>query len=144
MPVGGPYKFSSGSAAKLLTCDPKLRIICEEAIKLFDFRVTEGFRTVTRQQQLYAQGRTKPGQIVTEIDGVKKKGKHNYFPSKAVDIDPWPVNYNDRERYMHLAGIMLGIAHSLKIKIRWGGDFDKDDDFKDRSGWDLPHYEIED
>ena len=45
---------------------------------------TETFRTRERQQYLYAQGRTRPGPIVTWKDGVKKKSNHQ--SGKAGDI----------------------------------------------------------
>lgn len=140
--AGGPYKFSSFSQANLASADPRLQEILNEAIKLFDFNVSEGHRTVERQQELYAQGRTKPGKIVTQIDGVRTKGKHNYKPSKAVDVNPWPIDFSTkgRERYIHLGGIILAIAHMKGYKIRWGNDWNMDDNFKD--GWDLPHFEV--
>ena len=38
--------------------------------------MAEGFRTVARQKELYAQGRTKPGEIVTYKDGVVHPSDH--------------------------------------------------------------------
>ncbi len=38
--------------------------------------VTDTVRTVAQQQALYAQGRTKPGKIVTNCDGVKIRSNH--------------------------------------------------------------------
>src|SRR5688572_19564012 len=142
MPIGGPYTFGKFSRANLLTCDPRIIEVLEEAIKLYDFNVSEGHRSIARQQALYAQGRTKPGKIVTKVDGVRTKGKHNYKPSKAVDVNPWPIDYSTagRERYTHLGGIILAIAHMKGIPLRWGNDWNQDDNFKD--GWDLPHFEL--
>ena len=34
-----------------------------------DIRVTQGLRTVAEQEELYAQGRTTPGKIVTNCRG---------------------------------------------------------------------------
>lgn len=42
----------------------------------FDMYAFEGVRTLERQKELYAQGRTKPGNIVTNLDGVIKKSNH--------------------------------------------------------------------
>jgi hypothetical protein len=36
----------------------------------------EGFRSTERQAYLYAQGRTRPGNIVTGRDGVKRRSEH--------------------------------------------------------------------
>lgn len=38
--------------------------------------VTDGVRTLKRQQDLYAQGRTAPGNIVTNADGIRAKSNH--------------------------------------------------------------------
>ena len=43
-------------------------------------------RSVQEQQQLYAQGRTRPGLIVTQVDGVTKLSNHNYAPARAIDF----------------------------------------------------------
>lgn len=48
--------------------------------------ITCTYRSPEEQQALYAQGRTKPGQIVTQLDGVKQKSNHNYKPSRAIDF----------------------------------------------------------
>lgn len=42
----------------------------------FPMVVTAGRRTVAEQQALYAQGRTKPGAIVTNADGVTHRSNH--------------------------------------------------------------------
>ena len=48
--------------------------------------VTCTYRSPEEQAQLYAQGRTKPGPIVTQLDGVTHKSNHNVFPSRALDF----------------------------------------------------------
>lgn len=62
------------------------------------------YRNEKIQQELYAQGRTTPGEIITQIDGINSKSMHNYFPALAfdvcvdVDLDPnkvkpsWSLN----------------------------------------------------
>ena len=49
-----------------------------EAVKEspFDFRIAQGVRTAEYQNSLYQQGRTKPGKIVTNCDGIKNKSNH--------------------------------------------------------------------
>ena len=41
-----------------------------------------------------------------------------------------------------MAGNIFAIAFSLKIKIRWGGDFNKDFNFHNDNWLDLAHFEI--
>ena len=82
------YKFSIYSKKKLLQCEPDLQAIFNAAItdSPFDFGISCGYRSQTEQNRLYNQGRITEGDIVTNIDGITKKGKHNYNPSKAGDM----------------------------------------------------------
>lgn len=142
--------FSIGSLRKLSTCDDKLKTVFMEAIKEspLDFGISCGYRTPEEQQGLYAQGRTIPGKIVTQIDGINKKSKHNYNPSKAVDI----IVYVDGkitwefEKYRIVAHHIMKVAKDLNIKIRWGNDWDIDGievgPDPDESFVDVPHFEV--
>lgn len=38
--------------------------------------VTDGLRTAAQQMALYAQGRSRPGRIVTRCDGITTKSRH--------------------------------------------------------------------
>ena len=82
------YKLSKRSLDKLETCEKDLQVLMIEAIKEspFDFGISWGHRSPVKQNELYQQGRTKDGNIVTYVDGYKKKSKHNYLPALAVDI----------------------------------------------------------
>ena len=72
------YKLGNRSKENLKGLHPDLIKVVERAIEISDqdFTVIEGLRTTKRQQDLYAQGRTKPGNIVTKADGVKNKSNH--------------------------------------------------------------------
>jgi peptidoglycan L-alanyl-D-glutamate endopeptidase CwlK len=140
--------FGKTSLDRLLTCHKDLQTVLNEVIKDFDFAVISGERTIEEQQKLFAQGRTTKGPVVTWVDGVNKKSNHNYSPSRAVDIAPSPIDWNDRERFIYLAGHIMSTADRLfregKIehKIRWGGDWNNNDRTKDEKQTDLPHFEI--
>jgi hypothetical protein len=135
-------KFGTVSSKNLATCDERLQKLFNEVVRHFDCTVVEGHRSVARQQALFAQGRTAPGAIVTQLDGVNKKGKHNYSPSKAVDVVPYPVNWNDHERMTYFAGFVKGIAAQMGLTVRWGGDWDGDTETSDENFRDLPHFEV--
>lgn len=69
------------------------------AISEVDFFVNEGVRTLQRQQELYAQGRTIKGSIVTNVDGVNKKSNHQVKSDgygHAVDI--YYVKWSDKDK----------------------------------------------
>ena len=76
--------------------------------------VTSGRRTQAEQQALYAQGRTAPGKVVTQIDGVKKQSRHQQ--GRAVDcafvLAPGQVSWDGPwELYMAVAeelGLVAG------------------------------------
>lgn len=67
---------------------------------------------------------------------------HNYNPSLAVDVVPLPLDWNNRKPFYALAKIVLPIAKSLAIPIRWGGDFNQDGNLSNDTFVDLPHYEL--
>ena len=126
-------RFGSKSKKNLATCDERLQKIFNEVIKHVDCSVLEGHRSKERQNKLYEEGKTK----------VKyPMGRHNSNPSRAVDVTPYPIDWEDRERQTLFAGFVLGIARSMGIKLRWGGDWDQDFEVKDNRFDDFPHFEI--
>jgi peptidoglycan L-alanyl-D-glutamate endopeptidase CwlK len=127
-------RFSYKSKQNLATCHPDIQRVLNEAIKEVDFMVLCGHRTVAEQQRLYAQGRTAPGKKVTNIDGVRVKGRHNYRPALAADLAPYPLDWNDIERFKALAKVVLACAKRLGVPLTWGGDWKR---FKD-----FPHFEL--
>ena len=129
-----PY-FSKRSKSRLSTCDERLQEVFTEVIKHVDCSVLEGHRSKERQNKLYDEGRTK----------VKyPNGRHNSSPSKAVDVTPYPVDWEDRERQTLFAGFVIGIARSMGYNLRWGGDWDMDFNVMDNRFDDFPHFEIRD
>lgn len=126
-------KFGNASKLKLMTCDQRLQKICLDAIEVMDFTVLCGHRDSDEQNKLFEEGKTKVQW---------PKSKHNVTPSVAVDLAPYPVDWNDTERFYALAGVMFAIAAKHKIKLRWGGTWGGIDD-KNPSGFvDMPHFEI--
>lgn len=134
--------FGKTSEARLATCHPDLQRLFREVVKWFDCTVLEGHRSVERQQDLYASGRTKPGPILTKCDGVTVLSKHNREPSLAVDVAPYPVDWQDRDRFYFFAGFVKATALMLEIPVRWGGDWDGDTEVRDERFVDLPHWEL--
>jgi peptidoglycan LD-endopeptidase CwlK len=125
--------LGKASIEKLSTVDTRLAGVCYKAIEIYDFTVIFGFRADEKQQELYEQG------LSTKAAG---KSLHNVRPSRAIDLAPWPVDWKDRERFYFLAGVIITTARELGVKLRWGGDWDGDKDFKDQTFFDLGHFEI--
>jgi peptidoglycan LD-endopeptidase CwlK len=95
-----------------------------EAMNILGFRmvVTAGVRTVEQQQALYAQGRTRPGNIVTYADGVEKRSNHQPYADgfgHAVDcvfLDEHGRPTWDESKPWHLYG-----ACAQSLGLTWGG-----------------------
>jgi len=122
-------RFGRKSKERLKGVDAKLVNVANELIKLMDVTVIEGLRSQERQNELVAQGKSKT-----------KFGKH--VAGKALDLAPYPVDWEDRERFHYMGGLVRGIGHSLGVSVRWGGDWDSDGEIKDNSFDDLVHIEI--
>lgn len=126
-------KFGKKSKENLSTTHEKLQKVFNEVIKTVDCSVLEGHRSEVRQNALYKEGKTK----------VKyPKGRHNSSPSNAVDVVPYPVDWDDRERFHLFAGFVMGTAKAMGITLRWGGDWDTDWQVNDNRFDDFPHFEL--
>lgn len=134
-------KFSKRSLDNLRGVHPKLVHLMEMAIIAtpVDFTIVDGMRTVERQQQLYAQGRTAPGPIVTNADGVRNKSNHQPKADgfgHAVDLYPYVdgrVQVNDVEGLKRIADHIKAVSAKIGIPVEWGGDWDMRD---------YPHFEL--
>lgn len=154
-------KLGAQSLERLGTCHPDLIkvVLKAESLAPYDFSVAEGLRSAERQADLYAQGRTRSGAIVTHLDGVTKRSKHQARSFKtgepvaddhpdavsfAVDLWPYPVSWRDGDiwRFDVLAGVVLTAARMLEVDLRWGGDWDSDWSRADQRFLDAPHFEL--
>lgn len=126
-------KFSKASARKLATCDVRLVQVFERVIEHFDCTILTGYRDQQTQDEAFATGHSK-----------KKwpESKHNQSPSLAVDAAPYPIDWNDRERFHYFAGYVLGVGAMLGVKLRYGGDWNRDTEVKDNDFDDLLHFEV--
>ena len=125
------YKFGKRSRERLKGVDSRLVNVLNELIKIMDVTIIEGLRSKERQEQLLAQGKTKT-----------KYSKH--IEGKAVDLAPYPIDWEDREMFHYMGGMLRGIGQSMGLKIRWGGDWDSYGDINDKKFDDLVHVEISD
>jgi peptidoglycan L-alanyl-D-glutamate endopeptidase CwlK len=156
--------FGEASLKQLSTLHPDLRLIMTEAIKRceVDFALVEGYRSPEKQFEYFKKGRAldqhgnwvvvNKRNVITNIDGYKIIGKHNYYPSIAVDIAAYvpdkPDLAYDPSHLSYIAGSIMRIAEQLydegKIThlVRWGGDWNVNGDFTDSNLCDKPHFEI--
>lgn len=108
-----------------------LQAILISSIQVVDFSVLVGHRDRETQNQAFSEGRSK---VVWPLS------KHNQIPSEAFDVAPYPIDWDDRERFFYLAGVIMARAETHGVRLRWGGawlgDFNGVDGFDD-----LGHFE---
>jgi peptidoglycan LD-endopeptidase CwlK len=125
--------FSTESQMRLSSCHYDLQVLFREVIKYFDCSILWGYRGEEIQNKFYRLGQS------------QKKfpdSLHNQMPSLAVDVAPFPIDWKDENRFHYFAGFVMGIAATLNIPIRWGGDWNRDTEVKDNKFNDLGHFEI--
>jgi len=123
------YRFGKRSKERLKGVKPELVNVLNELIKIMDVTIIEGLRTEERQKELVASGASKT-----------KYSKH--LEGKAVDLAPYPIDWEDRDRFHYMGGMIRGIAKQLNVNVRWGGDWDSDGETKDNGFDDLVHVEL--
>ena len=126
-------KFGRTSRKRLVTYKQDLQTLFNEVVKHFDCSVLVGYRGRNEQDTAYESGHSK----------VKwPNGKHNSNPSLAVDVAPYPIDWDDRERFIYFGGFVKGCAYQLGLPLRWGGDWNNDTQLSDNIFDDLVHFEV--
>ena len=136
-------KFGKKSIERLESCHWDLQVLFNAVIKEVDCSVICGHRNKEDQDKAVALGHSK---------APFPKGKHNSFPSYAVDVAPYPIDWDDTIRFYYFAGWVLAKAKILRNvgeithNIRWGGNWRGFEngviDFKKNTFNDLPHFEL--
>lgn len=132
------YYFGTNSRNRLSECHFNLQNIFNEVIKHWNCAVITGRRGQGEQDQAFFEGCSKL---------VYPTSKHNKKPSWASDVVPWFLNtphirWDDREAFYCFGGFVLGVAAMMGIDLRWGGDWNMNQDVHDQSFFDLPHFEL--
>jgi len=137
----GKVIFDERSEKNLATLLPEVQRVFREFLVLakaigaesgVEVKVISGTRTWKEQDALYAQGRTKPGNRVTNARG----GYSNHNFGIAVDLGLFRGgSYLDGDSPSNAARIYKTIAKAAnKLGLAWGGDWES---FKD-----PPHFEF--
>ena len=118
------YKFSNKSQMNLLECDVRLQKLFLRVIKGYDCSVICGYRGKEEQDKAFSEGKSKLQYPFS---------KHNKQPSLAVDVVPFPIDWNDIQRFKEFGAFVKGVALGLGIEVVWGGDWKMID---------MPHWEL--
>ena len=122
-------RFGRKSRRVLEGLNEDLQELLNEVIKYVDVSLIEGKRSLGRQKQLKKDGSTKT-----------LNSKH--LKGEAIDLAPYPIDWDDRERFIYISGIVKGIAYQMGIPIIWGGDWNENQDLSDNNFDDLVHFEL--
>lgn len=147
-------KFGTRSERILKTVDPRLVSVLRDVILHVDFTVLTGRRGKDAQTEAWATGRSKVRWPDSKHNcplpeaGVPKRNwkEDPKGLSLAVDIAPWPIDWDDHRQFAFLAGQVTACARRDGLPLRWGGDWDGDGqgNWRDFDSYfnDLPHFEI--
>ncbi len=111
---------------KLANLNPALASVVAQAAAGQPLVVAETGRSPEQQAAYYNAGLSKTlnGRHVVTAPGQQ---------AQAVDVDPYPVNYNDLEAYKQYGARAKAIAQAAGLPVTWGGDW----------GWDYRHLQAD-
>ena len=115
--------MNPASEKRLEKIHPELSKRIRDLIEAFAQRgtqveVVQGLRTFAEQDALFAQGRTKPGPVVTNARG--GQSNHNY--GLAVDLCPF---VNGKPDFSANSTFVAIGAEAVKRGLEWGGNWKK-------------------
>jgi peptidoglycan L-alanyl-D-glutamate endopeptidase CwlK len=127
-------RMDAASEANLAKINPQLadriRLMAADLrAQGITIRATSSYRTFAEQNALYAQGRTKPGSIVTNARG--GQSLHNY----GLAVDVVPLNSKGQPDWNVPSSVWQKIGAAGKNQgMEWGGDW--------KSFVDRPHFQM--
>ncbi len=149
------------------TINPMLALLCDNVVKYFDITLIQGRRGKTEQNNLFAD---KLSQLQWP-DSKHNADEFAQYPddlSMAVDVAPWPIpfkwgdlksrkvvardlQWKERVKFYQMVAIFKyewariqdNNLSARNYELRFGADWDSDNDYRDQSFDDLPHIELE-
>ncbi len=135
-----PHDLDERTLRNIATLDPKCRERFAQFARLAkataatlgcDYIMISGNRSYAEQDALYAQGRTKPGAIVTKAKG--GQSNHNFGIAGDFGVFRGKVYLDGTDAAMAAKVHKACSEHAAACGLEWGGSWSG---FKD-----LPHYE---
>lgn len=151
------------SLARLASCHPDIQRVVKRAAANAsadeDFTVLEGVRTREQMMVNYGKGRTAAqcvakgvGASYAQPKAAKVTWLNNPFASAhakqadgyshAVDLAPWPIDWNNLARFDRMAELVLAAAKQEGVDLRWGADWNQNGKPRERGETDSPHFEL--
>lgn len=157
------YRLGAQSQKRLEGVHPDLVAVVRRAIELTeqDFMVLEGVRTKEKMWANWGKGRSVDDCIAHGVpaqyadpDAGKVTWLKNPLNSKhaiqadgfghAVDLVPYPVDWNTPSKFDEIAKAMFAASQELGFyqRVTWGADWDQDGNPRERGEADSPHWQI--
>lgn len=149
------------SIANLDGVHPRLVAVVKRAIETStqDFMVLEGLRSKEQCWANYGKGRSVAQCVAKGVPAMyarpaeaKVTWLNDPLASKhcpqadgfghAVDVVPWPIDWNTLSKFDAIAKAMMQAAKEQGVALRWGADWDRDGKPRERGETDSPHFEI--
>ena len=117
-------------------CHPRLQKLAAALVQKcaeqgLQIKIGETLRTTAEQDALYAQGRTKPGSIVTNAKGSSYSSYHQWGTAFDFYRSDGLGAYYDKDGFFNKVG-----AIGTSIGLEWGGNW--------KSIKDKPHFQLPD
>ena len=131
-------KLGKRSLSRLKGVDPRLQTLCHAVVKDLDITIIEGLRSLETQKKYVKEGKS-------------KTLKSKQLKGRAIDVSPYPVDWDNDARFYFMCGMFKAYALAMGIKVRLGLDWDGDGKFGTRGKYtgketfkDLVHIELND
>lgn len=126
-------KLSKKGQSLLATRKQALQDVINKSFEKMPFDITILASTV----------RTEEEQRANIAKGVSWTMKSKHLDGRAVDIAPYPVDWNNLERFVVMAAHVLAAADKLGIRVVWGGTWaPTTEGWQKNKRFDGPHFEI--
>ena len=123
-------KFGRTSLARLEGVDYRLQDLAHRVVLIHhDCSVVYGLRSEAEQAKLVEEG-------------LSKTMDSRHLTGHAIDLAPYPIDWKNIKRFYYFSGIVVAVAREMGIPLRFGGDWDSDNDLDDQTFMDLVHFEI--
>ncbi|MGP2408650.1 M15 family metallopeptidase [Yersinia sp. 2545 StPb PI] len=125
------FRFSQRSENNLKGVNANLVKVVRRAIEIttVDFTVIEGVRTVERQKELVATGKS-------------QTMNSRHISGNAVDLLPVGADWNDYKCWLPILDAMYRAGKELGVKLRFGISWTDNPNDKPAKFLDAPHIEI--
>lgn len=140
------FRLGKRSKEVYSTLHPYWRLIIDDVLTIVDVSLIEGLRDSNTQTRYYSEGKSKLPWPLSKHNRTNDPvlQRWEFDVSDALDVVPYPSFYEDVDKMIDLARIILYVAKLKGMKVRWGGDWNGDGKLNNGEGefFDPWHFEL--